>query len=578
MVDLSAQPFHLSDEDIAWVEATIGAMTVEEKIGQLFINLNGRFDDEYVTGIIDKYHVGGMRYQHTSAAEVQSHIRVAQRHSKIPLLVASNIEAGGNGACTDGTHVATPLQVGSAPDVDAAYRMGYVGGVESAAIGCNWAFAPIVDVHYNWRNTVIATRAFGNDPDVVIKHAKSYADGVRQQNIALAMKHFPGDGLDERDQHVVTSYNTQTVQEWDDSFGRIYREMIDYGIQSIMVGHIALPAYQRKLRPGITDREILPATLSPELVTDLLRGQLGFNGLILTDASLMVGMTQAMRRRDQVPAAIAAGCDMFLFFKDPDEDFGYMLDGYRSGVITQARLDDALHRILGLKASLGLHRLQEQDGLVPDESALQRVGCPEHHDIAAQIADRTVTLLKDTEGNLPLNPDRHRRIRLFAIAGDPDFTGAPSTEFKDIAIEELTRAGFDVHPYQNFAEQKAAGRADLAFADFLQEETHGFAEKYDAAIILANISDFASQAALRIRWSSPMAPEIPWYAREVPTVFVSLNMPNHLIDVPMVRTAINAHVPTREAIRAVVDKITGKSEFQGTFNDNVFCDSPDTRL
>ena len=263
-----------------------------------------------------------MRYQHTSAAEVQSHIRVAQRHSKIPLLVASNIEAGGNGACTDGTHVATPLQVGSAPDVDAAYRMGYVGGVESAAIGCNWAFAPIVDVHYNWRNTVIATRAFGNDPDVVIKHAKSYADGVRQQNIALAMKHFPGDGLDERDQHVVTSYNTQTVQEWDDSFGRIYREMIDYGIQSIMVGHIALPAYQRKLRPGITDREILPATLSPELVTDLLRGQLGFNGLILTDASLMVGMTQAMRRRDQVPAAIAAGCDMFLFFRNPTRTSG----------------------------------------------------------------------------------------------------------------------------------------------------------------------------------------------------------------------------------------------------------------
>ena len=140
------------------------------------------------------------------------------------------------------------------------------------------------------------------------------------------------------------------------------------------------------------------------------------------------------------------------------------------------------------------------------------MGCPEHHDIAAHIADRTVTLLKDTEGNLPLHPDRHRRIRLFAIAGDPDFTVHRPPEFKDIAIEELTRAGFDVHPYQNFAEQKAAGRADLAFADFLQEETHGFAEKYDAAIILANISDFARKLPCGsggpLRWH-PRSPGTP---------------------------------------------------------------------
>jgi beta-N-acetylhexosaminidase len=200
-----------------------------------------------------------------------------------------------------------------------------------------------------------------------------------------------------------------------------------------------------------------------------------------------------------------------------------------------------------------------------------------HHDIAAAIADRTVTLIKDTQGNLPLDPERHHRLRLFALAGEPDFTGYTSTEFKDIAIEELTSAGFEVHPYRDFAEQKAAGRTELDFQTFLLEESDGFAERYDAAIVLANISDFASQGALRIKWSAPMAPEIPWYVTQVPTVFVSLNMPNHLIDVPMVKTAINAHVPTREAIRSVVEKITGRSPFLGSFNDNVFCDSFDTR-
>ena len=131
--------------------------------------------------------------------------------------------------------------------------------------------------------------------------------------------------------------------------------MIDHGVQSIMVGHIGAPELSRALRPGIRDEEILPATLAPELLQDLLRGELGFNGLLVSDASAMVGLTSAMPRRDLVPAAIAAGCDMFLFLRNADEDFGYMLDGVRNGVITEARLQEALERILGLKASLGLH-------------------------------------------------------------------------------------------------------------------------------------------------------------------------------------------------------------------------------
>ena len=120
------------------------------------------------------------------------------------------------------------------------------------------------------------------------------------------------------------------------------------------MGHIGAPEVSRHFRPGLTDAEILPATLAPELLQDLLRGELGFNGLVLTDASLMVGLTQAMKRRDLVPATIAAGCDMFLFFRNPEEDFGYMLDGYKSGVISEGRLQDALRRILGLEGQPGI--------------------------------------------------------------------------------------------------------------------------------------------------------------------------------------------------------------------------------
>jgi beta-N-acetylhexosaminidase len=345
-----------------------------------------------------------------------------------------------------------------------------------------------------------------------------------------------------------------------------------------MVGHIGAPELSRKYRPGITDAEILPATLSPELLQDLLRGELGFNGLILTDASQMVGLTQAMKRRDLVPATIAAGCDMFLFFRNPEEDFQYMLDGYRSGIITEQRLQDALERILALKASLGLHRTARED-IVPGPEALSVVGSKQHHAVATAIADKTVTLIKDTQHNLPITPETHPRIRLYGVSGGSDFTRTDPLGYLDMVRDVLEAQGFKVQVFITAAQRQAEGETGVDFMSVISDEARGdYADKYDAAFIFANVKGFAQEAAIRIKWSTPMAAEIPWYATEVPTVFVSLTQPNHLIDVPMVKTAINAHADTPEAIHATIQKIMGRSKFQGTFNDNVFCDSFDTRL
>ncbi|WP_159705137.1 gluconokinase, GntK/IdnK-type [Arthrobacter sp. 18067] len=575
-VDLKAAPFNLDDAAVEWVDGTIGSMTLEEKIGQLFINHNNDYSPEYLDVVLENFHVGGMRYRPGPSSAVQEHIRYAQSRTRIPLLIASNPEMGGAGSCDDGTFVSTHLQAGSHPDKSIARKMGQVAGVETAALGCNWAFAPIVDIHYNWRNTVISTRAFGNTPEIVVERAKEYFDGISESPTVCAMKHFPGDGTDERDQHVVTSYNTLGYEEWNKSYGRVYREMIGHGVQSIMVGHIGAPEVSRHFRPGLADAEVLPATLAPELLQDLLRGELGFNGLVLTDASLMVGLTQAMKRRDLVPATIAAGCDMFLFFRNPEEDFGYMMDGYKSGVISEGRLQDALRRILGLKASLGLHLRED---LVPPVEALEVIGSEAHRAIAADIADKTVTLVKDTGHNLPITPQTHPRIRLYGISGGADFTRADPLAYLDTVREELEAVGFEVSVFKTAEQREAAGEAGMNFMRVLSEEATGdYAERYDAAFVFANVKGFAQEAAIRIKWSSHMAAEIPWYATEVPTVFVSLNQPNHLIDVPMVKTAIHAHSGTREAIRATIQKIQGKSEFQGTFNQNVFCDSFDTRL
>ncbi|MDN4610305.1 glycoside hydrolase family 3 protein [Arthrobacter burdickii] len=577
-VDLRAAPFDLDDDAVAWVESTITGMSLEEKIGQLFVNHNNDYSPEYLDGVLENFHVGGIRYRPGPSAAVQEHIRYAQSKSRIPLLVASNPEMGGAGSCDDGTFVSTHLQAGSHPDKSIARRMGQVAGVETAALGCNWAFAPIVDIHYNWRNTVISTRAFGNTPEVVVERAKEYFDGISESPTACAMKHFPGDGVDERDQHVVTSYNTLGFEEWNRTYGHVYREMIGHGVQSIMAGHIGAPELSRHFRPDTADADILPATLSPELLQDLLRGELGFNGLIVTDASQMVGLTQARKRRDLVPETIAAGCDMFLFFRNPAEDFRYMLDGYRTGVLTEQRLHDALRRILGLKASLGLHRTPA-DQLVPPVEALGVIGSEAHRAVAADIADKTVTLVKDTACNLPISPATHRRIRLYGISGGADFTRADPLAYLDTVKEELEAAGFEVHLFRTAGQRQAAGETGMNFMRIMAEEaTDDYADKYDAAFVFANVKGFAQEAAIRIKWSTPLAAEIPWYATEVPTVFVSLNQPNHLIDVPMVRTAIHAHAASREAIRATIAKIQGTSAFQGTFNENVFCDSFDTRL
>ncbi|WP_426989507.1 gluconokinase, GntK/IdnK-type [Pseudarthrobacter sp. Y6] len=578
LVDLKDAPFNLDDDAIAWVDSTIGSMSFEEKIGQLFINHNNDYSPEYLDDVVDKYHVGGMRYRPGPSAAVQEHIRHAQSKTKVPLLVASNPEMGGAGSCDDGTFVSTHLQAGSHPDKSIARQMGQIAGVETAALGCNWAFAPIVDIHYNWRNTVISTRAFGNTPEIVVERAKEYFDGISESPTACAMKHFPGDGMDERDQHVVTSYNTLGYDEWNKTYGHVYREMIGHGVQSIMIGHIGAPELSRHFRPGLADKDIRPATLAPELLQDLLRGELGFNGLILTDASQMIGLTQAMKRKDLVPATIAAGCDMFLFFRNADEDFQYMLDGYKSGVITEQRLHDALRRILALKASLGLH-LKARNELVPPVEALAVIGSKAHRAVAAEIADKTVTLVKDTANNLPIRPETHKRIRLYGISGGSDFTRADPLAYLDTVKDELEKAGFEVHLFKTAAQREAAGETGINFMSVISEEATGdYADKYDAAFVFANVKGFAQEAAIRIKWSTPMAAEIPWYVTEVPTVFVSLNQPNHLIDVPMVRTAIHAHAGSVEAIRATIEKIMGNSEFQGTFNENVFCDSFDTRL
>ena len=571
MVDLRAKPFSLSDEQIKWVEDTIADMTLDEKVGQLFINLTLRRDPAYLRELCEKYHIGGARWQGGTLEEVYEQNSFLQENSKIPLLIAANCEAGGNGAVKEGTMVATGAACAASPTVETMRDMARVGAAEAAAIGCNWTFAPVCDVVSNWRNTIVNTRAYGNDPEQIIALSRTYMEEMRAQGVACAAKHFPGDGSEERDQHLVMGCNDLSCEEWDASYGNVYRALIDAGLESIMVGHICQPAYSRRFRPGIEDKDIKPATMSPELLQDLLRGQLGFNGLILTDASHMAGLNAAGPRSEVVPGVIAAGCDMVLFFNDPGEDIEYMKRGLENGVVTKERLDDALRRILGLKAKLGLNKLQ-----FPSKDGLSKVGCAAHHEAAARAAEESV---KDTQGLLPIDPKEKRRVLLYYVESAPVSLADGPDKGKQRFIDELTAAGFDVTAPKDYYELEMEGaNPGNRFRMMGKEPMEEVRRKYDLVIVALAMNGYAQTNNVRVTYSAGHSFEIPWYEHELPTLCVSLNYTNHLIDVPMMKTYVNAYASTPEYLHALVEKLTGKSEFKGRYNELVWCGRWDTKL
>jgi len=584
-MDYTKKPFYLSEKDLDWVEKTFASMTQEEKLNQVFVDMLWNNPPKEVHAQQKAYQLGGYRYSNSSPEKLYEQNETIQKASKIPALIAANVEAGGNGAVSGGTKIGESIACGATGDADSAYYMGKYGCREAAAIGCNWTFAPIVDVDLNWRNCVIAHRAFGNDADKVLEMGLAYMKGAHEEGVACCMKHFPGDGCDERDQHLVTTVNDLSCEEWDATFGKIYRGMIDGGVDSVMIGHIMQPAYSRALQPGIKDEEIMPATVAPELLQGLLRGKLGFNGLIVTDATHMVGITGKCRRRDFIPGTIMAGCDMILYYRNHDEDVGYLKEALKDGRLTQERLDEAVKTVLAFKAARKLHTKQADGMLMPSKDNLSVIGCTTHKEKAAEIIDKSITLVKNSKNQLPLTPSKHKRIIIYNVE-----SGGLVTKVKDfifgnkhrkpiqVLMEELKKEGFEPTLFKlNYLKYLSPRglNGKRAIAEYSVQE---FASMYDAAIVLCNVSSFSTTNERSLHWSIPMGPEIPWYASEIPTVAISVAHPFHLIDLAMVPTYINTYNASEEAIRQTVAKLTGKSSFKGISPVDAFCGRWDTRL
>jgi len=491
-----------------------------------------------------------------------------QSATKLPLLIAANLEKGGNGLIAEGTSLGSQMQVAATDDVDMARKLGELCGKEGSAVGGNWAFAPIIDIDYNFRNPITNTRTLGSNPERVKNMGKAYVQAVQAQGVAASIKHFPGDGCDERDQHLVTSINDLSCENWDATYGEAYKASIDAGAKTVMIGHIMQPAYSRKLNPSIEDKNILPASLSVELLQGLLRGQLGFNGLIVTDATTMAGMTIPMPRSKAVPYSIAVGCDMFLFARNLEEDYRFMKQGVEEGILTKERLDEAVMRVLALKASLNLPEKQESGQLIRTlEDATKIIRNPEHQSWSHECADKGITLVKEEKDVLPLTPQKYKKVLLYGIESDQGVAYSVRAGVVDKFTNLLAEEGFDIDVFK-----PSAGMEGMTVA-FSQ-----VTDKYDLIVYLANMSTKSNQTTVRIEWAQPMGANVPIYIESVPTVFISVENPYHLLDVPRVKTFINTYASTDETLNALIGKLVGRTQFKGINPSDPFCGRWDTRL
>ena len=588
MVDLKARPYYLSEEDCQWVKDTIANMSPEEKVGQLFFQLTASHDEEYLKELMEKYHLGGCRYNPAPGKAIQEQNRILQKYAKVPVFIACNTEAGGDGACADGTHIGAGVKIAATDKEEYAFALGKMANEQAAAIGCNMAFAPVADILYNWENTEIVTRAFGGDAERVATMSKAYLNGAHTiPGFACAAKHFPGNGQDFRDAHIANNVNYFDVEKWDETYGHVYRTLIENDLDAIMGGHIMLPSYAKAINPELKDEDMMPATLSPEIMTGLLRDRLGFNGMVVTDASHMVAMTDRMKRSEMLPASINAGCDMFLFFNDPEEDFATMLGAYKTGIISEERMTEALTRILGLKAHLGLNKKSKEE-LVPRpetvEEVLQR---EEYKAMQKSISEDCITLVKYKDKDvLPMTPDRYKRIMIVHIKGAENsmsalmkMLGGGKGNPAEALKEKLCAKGFDAFIYESpldvMKKQIEAGeKPDLNIYFAGKNAIADFVSDMDLVITLCDVPNGRPSFGM-----SKGGGEIPWYVFEVPVVVVGCGQPTMLADIPQARTYINTYDSKDTTLDALVENLmNGEEAFKGTDPIDSFCGLFDARL
>ena len=408
----AASPVHLDRKGEKWAASTLRKMTLEEKIGQMimvwaraqFLNVES---PEYLQMCEEmrNYHVGGFgvtiagegglltKSQPLEAALLTNEL---QKDSKYPLLFAADFERGLSMRLAGATDFPAAMAFGATGDKELVREFGRISAEESRAIGIQWNWFPVADVNSNPANPIINTRSFGADPALVGEMVAAYIGGARSAGLLTTAKHFPGHGDTDTDSHLGLARTTASVDRLNTVELVPFRAAIAAGVDSVMIGHISVPS--------IEPDPNRPASISSLVVTGLLKKQLGFHGLVVTDALDMGALTRVFSGSDaevsgaEAVEAVRAGNDMVIIPGDLGGAYNGLLDAVKQGNLTQQRVDQSVLKILRMKASVGLNR----NRFVNLDAVAREVARPQSQAVAQKIADRAVTLAVDENKLIPL--------------------------------------------------------------------------------------------------------------------------------------------------------------------------------
>ena len=401
-------PVRLDRDGEKWAQKTLRKMSLEEKVGQLFmiwtraefLNLSSP-EYSHLRDTINKYHIGSfamtVRYEppflyKNQPYEAADLLNRLQGDSKLPLLIAADFELGVSNRLNGTTAFPNAMAIGATGSLEYAKAFGRITGQEARAIGVHWNFFPVADVNSNPDNPIINTRSFGEDPQQVGDFVSAYVRGAHSAGLLTTAKHFPGHGDTATDSHLGLAQVTGDRARLESVELPPFRKAIEAGVDSVMVAHVSVPALDSS--PNAV------ATISPEIVSHLLKQQLHFPGIVITDALDMGALTRLYVSdigREAVDA-FKAGNDMLLIPPDLEAAYQAILKAVQSGEIPPSRVDESVLKILRVKASLGLNKAR-----LVDLSALDsKIGVPQNVALAQEMADAAITLVRQNGAALPI--------------------------------------------------------------------------------------------------------------------------------------------------------------------------------
>jgi len=540
--------------DFTPTDTTWKTLSVREKIGQTMMVVSSYYDHKRIGGgsidsFLVKYPIGGFfmatwYFQAWAPKDegktydyyLRQSMDEYSNASKYPLFYSEDFERGVGLTHEGYTHMPAEMSLGAANDPQLAYDYGKSISLESKAWGINWLLHPVSDLNMNPLHPLVIERSISDDANRAIPLLKKQVQGIHDQNIIATVKHFPGDGATVRDQHMITGANNLSLEEWHKTYGKVFQGLIDDGAPSIMIGHLRFPAYQRDTINGV----IPPASLSKDIIQKLLKGEMKFGGVVMSDALNMGGSAGYYPNElETMVAAFEAGTDMMLW---PSVEYMDTVEArINRGEIPMSRLDDAVERIWGVRERYGL--LTKQNDVVrPLEDADKKFV----EKTAQAVADKAITLVRNSDNVLPLTPEKDSSLLLVNISFNDK-----TKEFQTIK-KLLEEKGFKVELRYGLSFFEWGWR--IPYFERYSKVIVCFENKYFDPLGTSYLKNYEAHSM----WTVNMMPQ-----KNV--IGISFSNP-YYVSFYMDRcpTLINAYSSDPASQRAVAEIITGKQEFQGS--------------